>query len=200
MSKINRVVVFGLGAAGSNVLLHMAYTHPDIKLTGVDFDTVEQRNFEAGTQPYTKADLKRPKVQAMQRILQSARKQMSSNHARVTSSAQICDLVGRGVDDTILVDAFDNAESRNLFLALKGVYPILHVGFSATFTGEAVWAESYSEMTPDKKGNFDICQMHTARPFIYALTAMASLVITEFIDTGVKRNLYFDSTLKTFTF
>ena len=67
-------------------------------------------------------------------------------------------------------------------------------------TGEAVWAESYSEMTPDTKGSFDVCQARVARPFIHALTSIAALVATEFIETGKKRNVYFDSKLKMFTF
>jgi len=201
MSKqVKQVVVFGLGAAGSNVLLHLAYAHPDLQFAGVDFDVVEQRNFEAGTQPYTKADLNRPKVQAMQRILQGARKQMAGHAARVSDHRQIVQFAGHP-RECLVIDAFDNAESRNLFLKLdKGIWNILHVGFSPALTGEVVWAESYSEMTPDPKGAFDVCQMHVARPFIHALTAIAALVATEFIDTGKKRSAYFDSKLKTFTF
>lgn len=199
VKKVNKVVVFGLGAAGSNVLLHLAYAHPDLSFVGVDFDIVEQRNFEAGTQPYSKADLNRPKVQAMQRILQSSRKIMAGHVTRILSAKQISDIAGDPAD-ALLIDAFDNAESRNLFLPLAKTHHIMHVGFSATLTGEAVWAESYSEMTPDSKGNFDVCQAHVARPFIHALTAIAALLATEFIDSGKKRNTYFDSKLKTFNF
>lgn len=203
--KISQVVVFGLGAAGSNIMLHLAYSHPDIQLVGVDFDTVEQRNFEAGTQPYTKADLNRPKIQAMQRILLTTRRTMVGCQMRVRTTKEIADLAtaARGTvldaGAVLMIDAFDNAESRNLFLPLKGRH-ILHVGFSPTLTGEAVWAEAYSEMTPDTKGAFDVCQANIARPFIHALTAIASLVATEFIDTGKKRNVYFDSKFKMFTF
>ena len=62
------IVVFGAGAAGSNVLLNLLYTHPSINYTIVDFDIVEDRNITAGTQPYTRSDIKRPKVQALQKI------------------------------------------------------------------------------------------------------------------------------------
>ena len=199
MSKIQEIVVFGLGAAGANFLQHMAYAHPAMKFAGVDFDVVEQRNYEAGTQPYTKGDLNRTKVQAMQRILGTNRTAMRGHTVKILSSEQLSG-IGGVPSSSLLVDAFDNAESRNLFLALKGIHNVLHIGFSPSMTGEAVWAESYSEMTPDKTGSFDVCQMNVARPFIHALTAIAALVATEFIETGSKRNAYFDSKLKMFTF
>jgi hypothetical protein len=198
--KINKVIVFGLGAAGSNFMLNLVHSHPDLAFSGVDFDVVEQRNYDAGTQPYSKIDLNRPKVQAMQRIVQAARnKRMEGQSVKILSTKQISDLCGTP-ESVLLVDAFDNAEARNLFLSLKKTYNVLHIGFSPTLTGEAVWAESYSKMTPDKKGEFDVCQMHIARPFIHGLTAIAAIVATEFIDTGKKTNVYFDSKLKMFTF
>lgn len=198
---INNICVFGLGSAGSNVIQHLAYAMPQVQLTGIDCDIVEQRNFEVGTQPYSRADLGRPKTQAMQRILQSSTKSsMKAFHRKVSSSSQICDMAGRGVNDVLLIDAFDNAESRNLFLPLKGVYPILHIGFSPKLTGEVVWAESYAEMTPDSDGAFDICLAALARPFIHALTSIASLAVVDFVNKGTKRNVYFDSQLKCFTF
>jgi hypothetical protein len=200
-NKIKKVIVFGLGAAGANFLYNIVHSHPDLSYTGVDFDKVEPRNYDAGTQPYSKIDLNRPKVQAMQRIIQTARnKKITGNVAKIVNIQQIIAIVGDH-KEAIVVDAFDNAESRNLFLEFgKDKWNILHVGFSPTLTGEAVWQEAYSKMTPDKKGDFDVCQMHTARSFIQALTAMASLVVTEFIDSGNKRNVYFDSKLKLFTF
>jgi hypothetical protein len=199
--NITRIVVFGLGAAGSNFLLNMAHAHPTMAFSGIDFDIVEARNYEAGTQPYTKADLNRPKVQAMQRIFSGVRKTMTGHICKIESSNQIMDISGEA-KNSLLVDAFDNAESRNLFLPLKGKYNVLHIGFSPTLTGEAVWSESYSEMTPEPEGqvNFDVCQAHIARPFIHGLTAIASLIATEFIDSGTKKNVYFDSKLKMFTF
>jgi hypothetical protein len=198
---VKKIVVFGLGAAGSNLLQHLAYAHPDLQFVGIDSDTVEQRNFEAGTQPYTKTDLNRPKVQVMQRLIQAARgKKLEGYIARVVRHQQIVEFSGHPAD-CLVIDAFDNPESRNLFLQLdKGIWNILHVGFSPKLTGEVCWAESYSRMTPDPEGAFDVCQNHIARPFIHALTAIAALVATEFIDTGKKRNVYFDSKLKMFTF
>jgi len=200
MNEIKTVVVFGLGAAGSNLLYNLVHAHPGLSYAGVDFDVVEPRNYETGTQLYSKIDANRPKTQAMHRILQTARgKQMTGYAIRIESSGQIENLAGEP-GDSLLVDAFDNPESRNLFLDIDEGYDVLHVGFSPLLTGEAVWSESYSEMTPDKAGTFDVCQMRVARSFIQALTAIAALVASEFIDKGTKRNVFFDSKLKMFTF
>ena len=198
--NITRVAVFGLGAAGSNFLLNMVYAHPTLEFTGVDFDVVEARNYEAGTQPYTKADLNRPKVQAMQRIVaSSSRKMIKVFQTKIESTKDIMNIVGIP-ESALIIDAFDNVESRNLFIYLKRAYNVLHIGFSPILTGEAVWAESYSKMTPNKKGEFDVCQAHIARPFIHGLTAISALIATDFIDSGEKRSVYFDSKLKIFTF
>jgi hypothetical protein len=203
--KVKKVVVAGLGAAGSNIILNLGYAHQDIQFEGIDFDTVEQRNFEAGTQPYTKADLNRPKTQAMGRILATARVKFVGHNVKITRTAQFCELALRNMtpedgDDVLFIDAFDNAEARNLFLPLKD-HHVLHVGFSPTLTGECVWAESYSAVKPAAtQSDFDVCQQHIARPFINGLAAIASLLATDFIDNGTKRNVYFDSKLKMFIF
>lgn len=199
--QIKRITVFGLGAAGANFLYNIVHSHPELSYVGIDFDTVEPRNYDAGTQPYSKIDLNRHKVQAMQRIIQTARGKKIDGHAvKVQSIGQVCQLVPGDPAENLIVDAFDNAESRNLFLHLNKKHHVLHIGFSPKLTGEVVWAESYSEMTPDKQGEFDVCQARTARSFIQCLTAIASLVATEFIESGTKRNAYFDSKLKLFTF
>ena len=41
----------------------------------------------------------------------------------------------------------------------------------------------------------DVCEMTIARPFIFALTSLATISISKFIDTGEKQNLYFDKYL-----
>ena len=93
----------------------------------------------------------------------------------------------------ILIDAFDNADSRNLFVGLKK-YNVIHIGFSANLCGEAVWDETFTPMeTAKSDAKIDVCEMTMARPFIFALTSMAAMSIGRFIEKGEKNNLYFDS-------
>ncbi len=198
--KITRITIFGVGAAGSGILSNLVCVHPELSYSVVDFDIVEQRNIVPGTQPYTKADLNRPKVQALQRIVRSSRDKMVDAHnAKIMTQADILKYAGPK-DSSLLVDAFDNAPSRNLFVGLKG-YNVLHIGFSAGLAGEAVWDGVFTKMTESKSDKaIDVCELHLARPFISCLTSLASLVASRFIETGEKTNVYFDSKMKMFTF
>lgn len=191
--KIDHIVVFGIGAAGSNTFLHLLYAYPNLNFTVVDFDTIESRNYDAGTQPYSKVDLNRPKTQALQRIAMSLKnKKINAITSKINSAKDIMALVSNP-SNSLLIDCFDNADSRNLFIGLKA-YNVLHIGFSANLCGEAVWDETFTHMTKAKAdAEIDVCEMTIARPFIFALTSMAAMSISRFIEKSEKNNLYFDS-------
>lgn len=196
-SKITDIVICGIGAAGSNVFLNLLYSYPTANFTVVDFDKIENRNISPGTQPYTKTDINRPKTQALQRIAQMAKqKRIKVVNGKITTVKDIEKLV-KDPKTTLIIDAFDNAESRNIFLDLSKGYNVLHIGFSAVLSGEAVWNDIFEPMTTSKSdGDIDVCELAIARPFIMSLTGMASIVIAQFMETGKKVNLYFDKTLK----
>ena len=195
-SKIDNVLICGIGAAGANVFMNLLYAYPNVNYTVVDFDKIEDRNVSPGTQPYTKTDINRPKTQALQRIAQMAKgKRIGAINAKLETTKSIKDLV-KEPKTTLIIDAFDNAKSRNLFLKLGKEYNVLHVGFSAVLTGEAAWNEIYEPMTASKSdGDIDVCEMSIARPFIMALTGMASIIVANFMDNGEKLNMYFDKSL-----
>lgn len=194
--KIENIVVCGIGAAGANIFMNLLYAYPNANFTVVDFDKVEDRNVSPGTQPYTKADLNRPKTQALQRIAQMAKsKRIEALNKKLTSVKDVEELV-TNPETTVIIDAFDNADSRNIFLKLSKKYNVLHVGFSSVLTGEAAWNEIYEPMIASKAdGEIDVCEMAIARPFIMALTGMASIVITQFMENGKKMSMYFDKYL-----
>ena len=190
---IDHVVICGVGAAGSNILQHLLYSHPVLNYTVVDFDTVEARNWQAGTQPYSKIDLNRPKTQAIQRIAMALKeKRINSVNTKLNSAKDIQALT-KDVAKTLFIDAFDNAVSRNLFLDLPKNAHVLHVGFSAVLSGEVVWNDIFTPMATSKAdAAIDVCEMTLARPFIFGLTSLAAMVISTFLETGIKTNLYFD--------
>jgi hypothetical protein len=193
MNKIENIVVCGVGAAGSNTLLHLLYAFPNLNYTVVDFDKVESRNWEAGTQPYSKMDLNRPKTQAIQRIAIALKeKKINGQNIRIDSVKDL-EALTTNPSNTLFIDAFDNAESRNIFIKLKKNYNVIHIGFSANLCGEAIWDGTFTQMQSSKKdADIDVCEMTIARQFIFALTALASMVITNFIENGKKENFYFD--------
>jgi tRNA A37 threonylcarbamoyladenosine dehydratase len=194
--KIENVYVFGVGAAGSNVLLNLVFALPDINFTVIDFDKVEMRNISAGTQPYSKADLNRPKTQSIQKIVKMATgKSISALDTKIESPKDISNIVNN-FKSSIIVDAFDNAKSRNLFHKISKEAHIVHVGFSKNLSGESTWDESYDIMSESKEdGNIDVCQMAMARPFISGLSAISALNISRFIETGEKVSCFFDKDL-----
>ena len=191
------VIIFGCGAAGSNVFLNLIHVHPALNYTLVDFDKVEARNILPGTQPYSKADLNRPKVQALQMIARQRRDiRAVAVNQKMCSVYNVRELIKS--PQTILIDAFDNAPSRNLLFqcdkhpAPTGKESILHIGFSAQMVGEIVWNESYEEMSESKAdARIDVCELHLALPFINVLTGMAAKVVSDFILHGRKQSLGF---------
>lgn len=194
-AEIENVVICGIGAAGSNTFLNLLYAYPALNYTVVDFDKVEGRNVDPGTQPYTKVDLNRPKTQALQRIAMTLKNKKIEAHNMMVTSAKDLEQLTKNPIKTLFIDAFDNAESRNIFLDLKKRH-VLHIGFSANLTGEAVWDGVFAPMEKAKSdAAIDVCEMAIARPYIFALTAMAAIVIDRFLEKSEKVNLYFDSTL-----
>jgi hypothetical protein len=191
-NNIDNVVVCGLGAAGSNVLQHLLYAYPALNYTVVDFDIVEARNVDPGTQPYSKVDINRPKTQAFQRIAIALKnKKINAINKKIMNAS--C-LIGIAPDSpkTLFIDAFDNADSRNIFIHLAKAN-VIHIGFSASLSGEAVWDGVYTRMQTSKgDAEIDVCEMSIARPFIFALTSLAAITIVNFLDTGKKENIYFD--------
>jgi len=194
METIQNVVVFGVGAAGSNTLLHLLYSYPGLNFTVVDNDIVEGRNVDPGTQPYTKTDLRRPKVQAIQRIAMMAKNvKINAINKRIKTQGDILDLI-HNPKQALIIDAFDNVPSRNLFYDLRNKNNILHIGFSANLAGEAVWENVWTPMEESPKdAEIDVCEMALARPFIFALSSMAAISIGRFIEKGEKINFYLDS-------
>lgn len=194
--SIDNVYVFGVGAAGSNVLINLIYSLPEVNFTAIDFDKVEMRNITAGTQPYSKSDLNRPKTQAIQKIVKmNSGVNISGINKKINSIEDIKGIVS-DFSNSLIIDAFDNACSRNLFHKIDNSSNVLHIGFSADLSGEATWDESYEVMQESEKDKeIDVCQMAIARPFICGLSAIATLNIVNFIHTGEKRSSYFDKDL-----
>jgi hypothetical protein len=190
---IENIVICGVGAAGSNILQHLLYAFPTLNYTVVDFDKVEVRNFEAGTQPYSKIDLNRPKTQAIQRIAMAIKeKRINAVNTKIVSVNDLKNLT-TNTERTLFIDAFDNAISRNIFISLNPNVNVIHVGFSNSLNGEVVWNGTFTTMETSKKDNeIDVCEMTLARPFIFALTALAAMAISTFLETGKKENVYFD--------
>lgn len=191
--QFENLVIFGVGAIGSNTLMNIIYDLPLVNITIVDMDKVEQRNFSAGTQPYSKNDLNKFKTQALQILVYSKTgKKINIINKEITSTKDVKEIL-QSFKNVLVLDSFDNVKSRN-FLNKIG-YEVLHAGFSPNMTGEIVWDDMWN-MTETKKINtIDICTQQGARSFIMSLTSILGIVITDFYYNNKKINLYFDKNL-----
>jgi len=193
--KATNIYVFGLGAIGANIVLNIMRDIPDALITGIDYDIVDRKNYEAGTQPYLKENLGWKKTQAMRIIsFKTVGRQIDILDKKLEHEEDAVLMIenGKQSDDVLLIDAFDNFASRNVVSNLK--YPSVHVGFSPFMTGEVLWNEGYTKLLPYKGdlAEVDICTQHSIRSFIMMFTSMASLVINEYYYNDKKVNLFID--------
>ena len=194
------ILFFGAGAAGSNTLLNIVRDLPTVNVGIVDYDKIEMRNIITGTQPYGRSDLNKFKTQVLSMNVYSNTKdgtRLSTLNKKIESQDDIklaLDLFKDG--STLIVDCFDNSESRNLLYNAKDprIFDILHIGFSEQLSGEVCWNDIWTPMT-EIVSTFDICTSQGARSFIITLTGLASTIISDYYFNNKKRNIYFDRTL-----
>jgi hypothetical protein len=175
-----KYIVLGLGAIGSNLMMQLTKIDPKGEFVGVDFDNVEERNLN--TQAYLLPHIGMPKVNALQVILAMKTRGIRYRGIHDKITTPIKEWVQ---SDTLIIDCFDNTESRRLFETFDNC---LHIGFSPKYTAEIIWGK-YSAPGAVPKGEDDICEMPYAVPFINFVVSVACLSIKNFLDTQ-KRNSY----------
>lgn len=187
----HNIVVLGLGAIGSNLIVQLHKRYPDANFIGVDYDKVEDRNIK--TQAYFNEHKGKPKAAVIPTIL--ARKDSSVKYTainkKITSRNDIQDIIltlaSKDVNaPLILIDAFDNTEARQLLKDMN-LPNIVHVGFSPQYSAEIFWNNDY--VVPGEiEATFDICELDAAVFFIHFIVNFAALKISNYLDTGVMEN------------
>ena len=186
------VTVFGSGAIGSNLIDNMI-RQGFKKICTVDFDRVEDHNRH--TQIYGRRDIGLLKVKALQsRIYNDLGVQIDISNKKVEESNVSKFGPSRGThgkDDpaAILVDSFDNSESRSIIhdYAKKEGRDCLHIGLYQDYA-EVVWNERYR--VPKDTEALDVCEYPLARNIILLAVAVGTESILRFIDSGVKEDYY----------
>lgn len=182
------IYVFGLGAIGSNMLLQLIKKYQDFSFYGIDFDKVEDRNMN--TQAYFLNHVGLSKAQALMPVIGTKLRkfQYKPFTRKISSEKDIADIVREteGEKDYLLLDCFDNTQSRKLFNMIGG--NILHIGFSPQYAAEILWHEHYSAPNDIPEGQNDICVMAEAVPFINFVVSLACFTVSDFIDSGTKTN------------
>lgn len=182
-----KIIIFGLGAIGSNLLSNLSSQYPDVEFSGIDNDLVEERNI--GIQKYFFNHITMPKSLAMGVVLNLSNK--STNYTPIVkyidNEKDLSELPTINNND-LIIDCFDNTKSRQLLKDYYKAYNLLHIGFSPTYTAEIIWNANYNvpgELDPD---NNDICTLTDATSFIQFIVGFAGIVISDFIERNEKKS------------
>lgn len=184
-----KVIVFGTGAIGSNLLHQLAMSTPDNSYAGVDFDVVEDRNLK--TQLFLKPHIGFKKVDAVRiyLALKDDKLKFKAICKKILTNEDIASVlelihVDKEDEDLLVVDSFDNIESRVL-LHSYGFKNIIHIGFSPKMTTEITWGEKYVAPIAYEEGE-DICENPQATSFINLSVSVSTMTILDFFTRKVK--------------
>lgn len=182
MKEIN-ICVCGAGAIGSN-LVNNLNRQGFRNITVIDMDRVENKN--VATQIYTLRDVGQKKVRALQSLMHQANKtvvniidkQLRSNNAAKMFKGH-----------NLIIDAFDNWESRNIVKEISHQLniPCVHAGMSDDGFAEIKWNDSYSIPAKEVKQE-DICDYPLAANLVQITVAVLSEIIVQFVTTNKRYN------------
>ena len=177
---MKRVIIVGVGALGSHVLLFAR--NWDARFVVLDFDRVEMKN--VASQMHTRMGLRRNKAQAAQQGMQGMfglkidavpHKLTPDNCRQLLSEADL------------VIDCTDNIEARNLIRAWADA-PVLHGTLSADGDfARIVWGEHF---TPDAEGTEGAatCEDGEQLPFFALAAAHLAQEAQRFLSEGTKRS------------
>lgn len=180
---MSKVLILGVGAIGSNLVINLLYDIPTIDISVLDFDVVESRNISAGTQVYSQEQIGLPKVKALSILAYNRNKKIHCISQKLTENN--LELL---YNYDLVIDCFDNSLSRKLvydFCLSKNI-PCVHLGISP-ISGEICWNQYYH--VPEDI-SIDICSLAGARSFIQFFVGFASLIIQNFLNEAIIENYF----------
>ena len=175
------VTICGCGAVGSNLVDNMVRQGFE-NLTVIDFDRIEEHNRH--TQIYTKRDVGQLKTSILKNMMYLARDVKIQDKPVKLDESNVAKLLIKG---SIVVDGFDNVESRGLVTrhCRNNGIDCLHVGLAPDFA-EVVWNEIY--IVPKKPTGPDVCEYPLARNTVMIAAAVATDVLIRFLTSNVKES------------
>jgi hypothetical protein len=169
--------------------MQLVQKYPQASFWGIDHDKVEERNL--ATQQYLLPHVGLPKTGAIQILIGMKARKVTYSHKtmKVTKASDMDCLIENATNPILMIDCFDNAESRKILKDYSSTLSILHVGFSPKYAAEIIWNENYTVPNNIPKEQNDICEMSDAVPFINFVVSLACMTISDFIETGIKNDL-----------
>ena len=189
--------VGGCGALGSNIAEGLA-RHGVQSFILVDYDRIEASNL--GTQPWYSEEIGSMKAATLSKRLYRINKAKTAVITQRFDGTAFNKFLPDKVlpnNKYVLVDAFDNFETRKLVKDFRQGFggDCVHSGMSGDGYGEVVWDEKY--VIPSKKSQgVDVCEYPLARNLVIFVSTLCTEAIIDWILTGKKYNYRFTLTDK----
>lgn len=175
------IVLFGCGAIGSQLAMHLASHDLNFKL--VDDDVVGEDNLLSSA--YTREQVGIHKVLALENLLYRKARSLAIS-SRLTLTERNYRLYVESTAD-LAIDCFDNVEARKI--TCLHLIPTLHVGVSRDGTGSITWDRDYKIFEGAPRGEDTFCTHLAGRRIIRLTACLAANVVDMYIETGEKQSL-----------
>jgi len=174
-------IICGVGAIGSNLVETMV-RQGFKKFTIIDMDRVDDHNRH--TQIYGRRDIGQLKVSAVKARIYDMMGITIEAESKKLEANNIKKLLTAG---SIVVDGFDNSESRRLVADHCRANKILclHAGLYKDYA-EVHWNDGYRVPEPVK--GLDVCEYPLARNVILMAITVATEVIIRYLEKGIFEN------------
>lgn len=182
--------MFGCGALGSTLMSIISnYSCNVDKFVLIDDDVVEDRNITPGTQFFTRDQIGKSKVEALQTNLYLFSGLTNTEIVKKRIDYKNIKELGI-VGNDLLIDCFDNAESRELVAdyGFHNMKPVLHSAFSFQKTFDIWWDDTQEIQDPIAEG--DICEMMGAGGFVRMVGGLTAEVYNIFINSQEKKSVF----------
>jgi molybdopterin/thiamine biosynthesis adenylyltransferase len=176
-------IICGVGAIGSNLVETMV-RQGFKKFTIIDMDRVDDHNRH--TQIYGRRDIGQLKVSVVKARIYDL---MGVNIEAVSKKLEASNVKKLLTAGSIVIDGFDNSESRRLVADHCRANKILclHAGLYKD-CAEVHWNAGYR--VPDPVKGLDVCEYPLARNIILMAITVATEVIIRYLDKGMMENYY----------
>lgn len=176
MSQDTKILICGLGTLGSQVALNLHMM--GYKIKGVDRDQVEARNLPV--QPYPSQYIGEDKAEVFQIVCWDMTDVMpETKKCEINESSTLDD------DYSLVVDAFDNYESRDFVHLMAGETPVVHLGFSPEMVASVQWDYKTGLRVGEQE---DICELPEMRYWLMGVTGIMTGNVLRFLRSGEKIN------------